>query len=318
MDLILVNLIDGLVYGLLLFMLSAGLTLIFSMMGVLNFAHASFYMLGAYFAYQISTHFGFWTGLLIAPVIVGVVGALIERYGLRRVHQYGHVPELIFTFGLALLIEEVVQFLWGRDRVAYNSPDILHFALFSIGDNAIQAYKVFMIVMSMLIFGVLLYVLTKTRVGMIIQAALSYPRTVEALGHNVPLVFMGVFGVGTGLAGLAGVIAGPELGTFPGMAVLLGTIVFVTIVIGGLGSLWGALVASLLIGWMTTFAASYNFAFADLLMALGMDKPVDMDASVLRDLWTLTLPQIGPILPYILMILILVFRPYGLFGKRDV
>ncbi len=318
MDLILVNLIDGLVYGLLLFMLSAGLTLIFSMMGVLNFAHASFYMLGAYFAYQISQYFGFWMGLLIAPVIVGVGGALIERYGLRRVHQYGHVPELIFTFGLALLIEEVVQFLWGRDRVAYNSPDILHFALFSIGDNAVQAYKVFMIVMSMLIFGVLLYVLTKTRVGMIIQAALSYPRTVEALGHNVPLVFMGVFGVGTGLAGLAGVIAGPELGTFPGMAVLLGSIVFVTIVIGGLGSLWGALVASLMIGWMTTFAASYNFAFADLLMALGMERPVDMDASALRDLWTLTLPQIGPILPYILMVLILVFRPYGLFGKRDV
>jgi branched-chain amino acid transport system permease protein len=318
MDLILVNLIDGLVYGLLLFMLSAGLTLIFSMMGVLNFAHASFYMLGAYFAYQISLFMGFWMGMLVAPIIVGVAGAGIERYGLRRVHQYGHVPELIFTFGLALLIEEIVQFIWGKSQMAYEEPAILDFALFSIGNNDIAAYKIFMIFISIAIFVSLLFILTKTRVGMVIQAALSYPRTVENLGHNVPMVFMGVFGVGTALAGLAGVIAGPQLGTFPGMAVLLGSIVFVTIVIGGLGSLWGALVASLLIGWMTTFAASSSFEFADILLFFGMEKPAEMSESMLRDLWTLTLPQIGPILPYILMVLILVVRPYGLFGKRDV
>jgi len=318
MDLILVNLIDGLVYGLLLFMLSAGLTLIFSMMGVLNFAHASFYMLGAYFAFQISTFMGFWSGLLIAPLIVGVAGAGVERYGLRRVHQYGHVPELIFTFGLALLIEEVVQFFWGKNLQPYNPPEILQFTLFSIGDNAVSAYKVFMIFVSMAIFLTLLYILTRTRVGMVIQAALSYPKTVEALGHNVPLVFMGVFGVGTALAGVAGVIAGPVLGTFPGMAIFLGSIVFVTIVIGGLGSLWGALVASLLVGWLTTFAAASSFQFADILLALGMEMPQDMSDSKLRDLWTLTLPQIGPILPYILMVLILVVRPHGLFGKRNV
>lgn len=317
MDFILVNLIDGLVTGLLLFMLSAGLTLIFSMMGVLNFAHASFYMLGAYFAYQISLYMGFWAGLLIAPLIVGVFGAGIERYGLRKVHQYGHVPELIFTFGLALLLEELVQFVWGKNQMPYSIPEVLHFTAFSIAGNSIPAYKIFMIFVSISIFMALLYVLTRTRVGMIIQAALSYPKTVEALGHNVPLVFMGVFGVGTGLAGVAGVIAGPVLGTFPGMAFMLGSIVFVTIVIGGLGSLWGALVASLLIGWMTTFAASYNIAFSDILMALGLEKPVDMSSSLLRDLWTLTLPQIGPILPYVLMVLILVVRPQGLFGKRD-
>lgn len=318
MDLVLVNLIDGLVTGLLLFMLSAGLTLIFSMMGVLNFAHASFYMLGAYFAYQISTYFGFWTGLLIAPLIVGVGGALVERYGLRRVHQYGHVPELIFTFGLALLIEELVQFIWGKNQMPYNPPEILQFTLFSISGNAVPAYKIFMIFVSIIIFVGLLYVLTRTRIGMIIQAALSYPKTVEALGHNVPLVFMGVFGVGTALAGVAGVIAGPVLGTFPGMAVVLGSIVFVTIVIGGLGSLWGALVASLLIGWITTFAASYNVGAADVLLSLGFERPVDLSDSMWRDLWTLTLPQIGPILPYLLMVVILVFRPHGLLGKRDV
>ena len=317
MDLFLVNIIDGLVYGLLLFMLSAGLTLIFSMMGVLNFAHASFYMLGAYFAYQISTYMGFWAGLLIAPLIVGIAGAGIERYGLRRVHQYGHVPELIFTFGLALLIEELVQFFWGRNQMDYAPPEVLQFALFSIGPNNIAAYKVFMIFVSVSIFLGLLYVLTRTRVGMVIQAALTYPKTVEALGHNVPLVFMGVFGVGTALAGVAGVIAGPVLGTFPGMAIFLGSIVFVTIVIGGLGSLWGALIASLLIGWLTTFAAASSFRFETILLALGMERPEVMSESMLRDLWTLTLPQIGPILPYLLMVLILVVRPQGILGKRE-
>ena len=317
MELILVNLIDGLVTGLLLFMLSAGLTLIFSMMGVLNFAHASFYMLGAYFAYQISTGLGFWTGLLIAPLIVGVMGAGVERYGLRRVHQYGHVPELIFTFGLALLIEELVQFVWGKNQVAYDIPEVLNFTAFAIAGNSIPAYKIFMIFISVAIFVGLLYILTRTRVGMIIQAALSYPRTVEALGHNVPLIFMGVFGVGTALAGLAGVIAGPVLGTFPGMAFVLGSIVFVTIVIGGLGSLWGALVASLLIGWITTFAKSYNIAMSDILNGIGIVTPADLDDNIFRDLWSVTSPQIADILPYILMVLILIFRPQGLFGKRQ-
>lgn len=317
MELIFVNLIDGLVTGLLLFMLSAGLTLIFSMMGVLNFAHASFYMLGAYFAYQVSVYMGFWMGLLIAPPLVGVLGALVERYGLRRVHKYGHVPELIFTFGLALLIEEIVQFFWGKNQLPYDAPEVLQFALFSIAGNSIPAYKVFMIFISIAIFIGLLTILTRTRVGMVIQAALSHPNTVESLGHNVPLIFMGVFGVGTALAGVAGVIAGPVLGTFPGMAFVLGSIVFVTIVVGGLGSLWGALVASLLIGWITTFAASYNVGLADLFMALGFERPADLSDNIFRDAWTLTLPQIGPILPYLLMVLILIFRPHGLLGKRD-
>ncbi|MFV0475324.1 MAG: branched-chain amino acid ABC transporter permease [Pikeienuella sp.] len=318
MDLILVNLIDGLVTGLLLFMLSSGLTLIFSMMGVLNFAHASFYMLGAYFAYQISLYIGFWPGLIIAPLIVGAIGAAVERYGLRRVHQYGHVPELIFTFGLALLIEEIVQFFWGRAPVAFDPPAALQFSAFSIAGNAIPAYKIFMIFIAIGIFVSLLLVLTRSRVGLIIQAALSYPQTVETLGHNVPLVFMGVFGVGTALAGLAGVIAGPALGVFPGMAITLGSIVFVTIVVGGLGSLWGGLLASLLIGWIMTFAATYNVGLADILTAIGLERPADLSESMFRDAWTLMLPQVGPILPYFLMVLILIFRPQGLFGKRDV
>ncbi len=317
MDLFIINIIDGLIYGLLLFMLSSGLTLIFSMMGVLNLSHAAFYMLGAYLAYQISVFTGFWVGLIVAPILVTILGAAVERYGLRRVHQYGHVPELIFTFGLFFVIEELVQYIWGRSMVNYNSPESLDFIAFSLAGGTIPAYKVFMLLTSVGIFVALYYVLAKTRVGMIIQAALSYPKTVEALGHNVPLVFMGVFGVGTGLAGLAGVIAGPSLTTFPGMAFLLGSIVFVCVVVGGLGSLFGAFVASLLIGWLQTFAASYNIGAADILIAFGYEFPKDVYYHPWRDLWTLTLPQIGPILPYILLILVLVFRPNGLFGKRE-
>ena len=273
MALFVVNVLDGLVTGLLLFMLCSGLTLIFSMMGVLNFAHASFYMLGAYFAYQISLVTGFWAGLIVAPIVVGVIGAAVERYGLRRVHKYGHVPELIFTFGLALLIEEAVQFFWGKSQLPFTEPEALDFAAFAIAGNAFPAYKVFMIFVAMGIFLTLLYILTKTRIGMTIQAALSYPETVQNLGHNVPLVFMCVFGVGTAMAGLAGVIAGPVLGVFPGMAVQLGSIVFVTIVIGGLGSLWGALVASLIIGWMQTFATAYDVTAEQILTAIGFTKP---------------------------------------------
>ncbi len=174
-----------------------------------------------------------------------------------------------------------------------------------------------MIVTTVAIFLSLLAVLKRTRVGLVIQAALSYPQTVEALGHNVPRVFMGVFGVGTALAGIAGVIAGPVLGTFPGMAVVLGSIVFVTIVIGGLGSLWGALIASLLIGWMTTFAKAYNVSGADVMALVGLSPPTDLSASLLRDIWTVTLPQVADLLPYLFMVLVLVFRPNGLMGRRE-
>ena len=152
MDLFIINVIDGLIYGLLLFMLSSGLTLIFSMMGVLNLSHAAFYMLGAYLAYQISVITGFWVGLIVAPILVTILGAGVERYGLRRVHQYGHVPELIFTFGLFFVIEELVQYIWGRSMVNYSSPESLDFIAFTLAGGTIPAYKVFMLLISVGIF----------------------------------------------------------------------------------------------------------------------------------------------------------------------
>ncbi len=313
-ELIIFSLLNGLVYGLLLFMLSSGLTLIFSMMGVLNFAHASVYMLGAYLAYSISSAIGFWPALFIAPILVGFVGAGIERYGLRRVHKYGHVAELIFTFGVAYLIEEVVQLIWGKANVDYTEPEALMFPLFTLFDTTFPAYKAFMLLVSISIFLLLMLVLTKSRVGLIIQAAITHPNQVAMLGHNVPLVFMGVFGVGSALAGLAGVIAGPVLGTFPGMAIVLGSIVFVVIVVGGLGSLMGAFVASLLIGLLQTFAVAIDYSLNDLFATLGI--AIDADGA-LSDLYSLTVAQIGPILPYLLLVLILVFKPTGLFGTRE-
>ena len=130
LQLITFSTLNGVLYGMLLFMMASGLTLIFSMMGVLNFAHASFYMLGAYFGFELSRRIGFWPGLVLAPLIVGAIGALVERYGLRHLHRRGHVSELLFTFGLAYVIEELVQMVWGKLPVDYRVPPALDFVAF--------------------------------------------------------------------------------------------------------------------------------------------------------------------------------------------
>lgn len=314
LELVVFSLINGLVYGMLLFMLSSGLTLIFSMMGVLNFAHASFYMLGAYVAYQISTFVGFWPALLLAPLVVAGVGALVERYALRHVHQYGHVAELLFTFGLVYLIDEVVHLIWGRMPVDYRIPPSLDFTLFTIFDASFPAYRGFMLLVAVLMFVALFLVLTKTRIGLIVRASLSHPDMVRALGHNVPMIFTMVFALGTGLAGLAGVIAGNYFITEPGMAWSMGPIVFVVVVFGGLGSLAGALWASLIIGMVQTFAVALPFSLADLFRSIGIELTRD---APLADLWFLELARIAPILPFLLLVLILVFRPRGLMGTRE-
>jgi branched-chain amino acid transport system permease protein len=313
-ELVFFSVLNGLVYGMLLFMLASGLTLIFGMMGVLNFAHAAFYMLGAYFAYTISRYTGFWPGLVVAPLAVGLLGAMTERYGLRLVHRFGHVAELIFTFGVAIVLTEIVQLVWGRPAKSYEVPTALDFPLFQLFRSSFPAYKAFMLVISAAIFLFLLAVLTRTRAGLIIQASLTHPGMVAMLGHNVPRVFMIVFGLGSALAGLAGVIAGPVLGTFPGMAQVLGSIVFVVVVIGGLGSLTGAFVASLLIGIVQTFAVALNVSVGTVAGAVGIHVE---SLPALHDLWRVTVAQVAPILPYVLLVLVLIVRPTGLFGTRE-
>ncbi len=314
LELIIFSTLNGLLYGLLLFLLASGLTLIFSMMGVLNFAHASFYMLGAYFGYQISRYVGYWPGLVLAPLIAGGVGALVERYGLRTVHKHGHVAELLFTFGLAFMIEELVQMVWGKVPVDYRVPELLNFSAFTLFTTTYPAFRMFMLLMSVAVFIGLLLLLTRTRVGLIIRAALSHPNMVGALGHNVPAVFMLVFGVGCGLAALAGVIAGPALVTQPAMAASLGPILFVVVVVGGLGSLSGAFIASLLIGLIQTFAVALNVSLADVMARLGVTLTRE---SIGGDLWMATVAQVAPIIPYLLLVLVLIFRPKGLMGDRD-
>ncbi|MBR9763279.1 MAG: branched-chain amino acid ABC transporter permease [Rhodobacteraceae bacterium] len=310
METLVFALLNGVIYGLLLFMLSSGLTLIFSMMGVLNFAHASFYMLGAYLAFTIMEGTSFWIALFLAPVLVGLVGMVVERYGLRRVHAQGHVAELLFTFGLAYLIDELVKIFWGRTAVNYRVPELLDFPLFTLYGAQYPAYRIFILFVAAFMLVALWYLLKKTRAGLIIQAALTHPNMVGSLGHNVPLIFMTVFGVGCALAGLAGVIGGNYFVTDPAMAVQMGPIVFVVVVVGGLGSLEGAFVAAMLIGLLQTSAISINASLADIFGFLGLGPHTEVGE--------ITIASMAPMLPFLMLVLILMIRPRGLMGDREI
>ncbi len=309
METIIFSLLNGVIYGLILFMLSSGLTLIFSMMGVLNFAHASFYMLGAYFAFTISGFVGFWPALILAPIGVGIIGMWVERWGLRRVHANGHVAELLFTFGVAYLIGELVKIIWGRTSVPYQVPAELNFPLFTIYGAQYPAYRIFVIFVAVSMLAALWYLLKRTRVGLIIQAALSHPHMVGHLGHNVPRIFMLVFGTGCALAGLAGVIGGNYFITDPAMASAMGPIVFVVVIVGGLGSLEGAFIAAMLLGILQTSAVAVNASFADIFGFLGL--------SPTSEVGSITIASLAPMIPYIALILILLVRPRGLMGDRE-
>ncbi|MFT6591501.1 MAG: branched-chain amino acid transport system permease protein, partial [Rhodoferax sp.] len=171
MEFFTISLLNGVSYGLLLFMLSSGLTLIFSMMGVLNFAHASFYMLGAYFGYTVTEFVGFWPALVLSPLLVGLLGAAFEKYCLRRVHKFGHVPELLITFGLSYIILELVQLVWGRSSVDYRVPLALDGPLFTIFDTQFPMYRAFMMAVALFMLVTIWLLLTRTRIGLVIQAA---------------------------------------------------------------------------------------------------------------------------------------------------
>ena len=343
MEFFIISMLNGLSYGLLLFMLSSGLTLIFSMMGVLNFAHASFYMIGAYFGYTLSGIIGFWPALVLSPLLVGACGALFERLSLRKVHPYGHVPELLVTFGLSYVVLELVQLIWGRVAVEFPPPSILQGSAFTLINHATDglrlvwgaapaemcsaadpvvrvvcsrfpATRAFMMGVAVLMLIALWLLLTRTRIGLVIQAALTHPETVEALGHNVPRVFMLVFGAGTGLAGLAGVIGGSTFVTEPAMAATVGSVIFVVVVVGGMGSLAGAFLASLLIGLIQTFAVAIDYSFLSFARDMGWQLSAAAQDNTFAKL---TVSQVAPILPYLLLVLILIFRPKGLLGTRE-
>ncbi len=282
-SLIPISVLHGLVYGMILFLLASGLTLIFGMMDVLNFSHGAFYMLGAYFSYSVLMVTGqFWLSLIIAPVLVGVVGVFIEQVFLRKVHAYGHVAELLVTFGAAYIIDDAVMIFWGSEPLKIELPAILTGSISTFG-FVYPTYRLFILVVSSMVFVLLILILFKTRAGIIVRASVDNKEMVGALGFNVPLVFLLLFGVGSWLAGLAGVIGGPLLMTHPAMGAVILIDLFVVVVVGGLGSIKGALLAAILIGLLQSFGVLF-------------------------------LPQFVLFLQFSLLAVVLIFKPEGLFG----
>jgi len=277
--------LHGLAYGMLLFLVSAGLTLVFGMMGVLNIAHASFYMLGAYFSYQMLKMVGnFWVGLIVCPLAVGCLGILMERFLLRRVHAGGHVQEFVITFGILFVVNEAVKWIWGTEPLPVPIPAALSGSVIVVG-SVYPAYRLFILFFSLAVLGFLAYILMKTRLGITVRAAVSDRDMVSALGTNTPFVFMLVMGIGSWLAGLAGVIAGPFISTYPGMALEILVDCFVVTVTGGLGSLLGAVVASFIIGQLSSFGILF-------------------------------IPRFAIVFAFLLMAIVLIIKPSGLFGEK--
>jgi branched-chain amino acid transport system permease protein len=277
--------LHGIVYGMLLFLVSSGLTLVFGMMGILNIAHAAFYMLGAYLAWttvQVTGHF--WLSLLIAPLVVGLLGGVVERCLLRRIHPYGHAYELLLTFGLFFMLAEAVRWIWGSYTLQVPVPAGLGGSVPFLGGQY-PVYRLFILGVSALICLGMALVLLRTRVGIMIRSAVSDAEMVDALGINTARVSLGVFSAGSALAAVAGVIAAPFLQADPAMGAVILTDAFVVIVIGGFGSLLGALLASLMIGELQSFGI----------------------------LW---FPQLALVFQFLLMAGVLVLRPQGLFGEK--
>lgn len=277
--------LHGLVYGMVLFLLASGLTLIFGMMDVLNFAHGALYMLGAYLSYTVMLLTGqFWLSLFIAPLLVGFFGMFVERIFLRKVHAYGHIPELLLTFGIAYILEDVVKVIWGTEPLKVRIPGSLAGSIYIFG-GSYPTYRIFILGVSFLVFGLLFLILFKTRVGIIVRAAVDKKEMVQALGFNVPRIYLVLFGAGAWLAGLAGVVGGPYLLTYPAMGGAILIDLFVVVVVGGLGSIQGALLAAILIGEIQSFGIMF-------------------------------LPQFSLFLEFLLLAIVLIIKPEGLLGEK--
>ena len=279
--------LHGLAYGMLLFLIAAGLNVIFGMMGVLNLAHASFFMLSAYFGYQVVSVTGsFWMALLLAPIATAICGVLMERFLLRKVNaQLGHLGQLVLTFGFGLMILAAVKSIWGTESLHVKLPPLLEGQV-SLAGLSYPIYRLFIIALAVAVLSIMGMLLYKTRLGKIVRAAVSDAGMVNALGINIPLVFMMVFGIGIWMAGMAGVAIAPMLTVFPGLADQVGMDAFIVVVTGGFGSLTGAFIASILFGLLNSYGIQFFSQFAAVL-------------------------TVG------LMGVVLVFRPHGLFGAKE-
>ena len=293
------QLLNGLQLGIMLFLMSAGLTLVFGIMQVINLAHGSFYMIGAYVGATVTARTGsFLLGLLAALPAAALTGMAVEALVLRRLYQKDHLDQVLATFGLIMFFNELTRIIWGRQPLFMDVPSWLAGSIELIPGVPYPSYRIAVIAVGIAV-GVLLYLLfTRTRLGMQIRAGASNREMAGALGVNIRLLYTLVFGLGTLLAGLAGVMAGPILAVESGMGESILILTFVVIVIGGIGSIRGALVGALLVGLVDTLGR----AFLPLLLRLFF-SPAYADG-VAASLASMSV--------YLLMAAILVCRPRGL------
>jgi branched-chain amino acid transport system permease protein len=298
------QLLNGLQYGVMLFLMAAGLTLVFGIMNLVNLAHGSLYMVGAYLAVAATQ----WTGNYLAGVALGllgtlVVGMLVEVVALRTLYDRDHLDQVLATFGLILFFNELVAIIWGRAALYTSLPVWLqgHITLFT--GSRYPVYRVVILVIGLLTALLLWYVVTRTRLGMLIRAGASNRAMVAALGINIRLLYTIVFGFGAALAGLAGLMAGPIYAVQPGMGELILIQVFVVIVIGGIGSIRGALVGAIIVGIVDTLGR----AFLKPLLATILSPTAAESAG----------PALASMLIYLLMAVVLAVRPAGLFAVKN-
>lgn len=296
------QLFNGIQYGMLLFLLAAGLTLVFGIMDLMNLAHGSLYMMGAYIAATVTRLFdSFLMGIVVALPAVLLLGILIEILVLRRLYARGHLDQVLATFGLILFFNELVRLIWGPAGIEVGLPPFLNEAL-TVFDIPLPVYRIVVIGVGLLVAAFLYVLVVKTRTGMLIRAGASNREMVGALGVDIKKVFTLVFGLGAALAALAGCLAGPIFAATIGMGENILIQVLVVIVIGGIGSIRGAFFGALLIGVIEILGRSFLDLFFELFL------PVNAAETAA--------PAAASMLIYILMALVLFFRPQGLFPAR--
>jgi branched-chain amino acid transport system permease protein len=278
------HMVNGLLVGSYYIILALGLSLIFSLGGVVNLAHGAFYALGAYLAYEVNRRLGFFGALALSPIAVGLVGMAIESLLIRRLYREDPALTLLFTFGLALATEQSLRLIWGATGLPFPLPDAFRGVLL-LGDFLYPYYRLFVLAVATIAVTGIWLLLHKTSFGMIVRAGVSDPEMVRALGISLRPVLTAVFGLGIALAGLAGVLSAPLAGIQPAMGTEILTAAFVVVVIGGLGSFWGVVYAGLLVG-------------------------------VVRGLTVFLYPPAAEASMYALMVLVLLLRPRGLMGER--
>ena len=292
--------IGGLVYGMILVMVALGLSLILGLMGVVNFAHGALFMLGAYFSYQVVAVWGlpFWAALVVAPLLVGLVGVVVELSVLRRIYDQEPIIGLLATFGLTLMVEEAVRAVWGAAPLGFSTPPALSGGT-DLVVTTVGTFRLFTVAVSALTVVAVYYLISRTSFGLTVRAGVQDDEMTEFLGVNLPLRFTAMFCLGAVIAGLGGVLRAAEFGMGTGMAQQFVILAFVVVVVGGVGSLFGSVASGLLIG-----EAAYltPVVLQSLATTTGIEA---FDVSGVRGL-----------VPFLVMILVLLVRPRGLFGEE--